>query len=349
MRPYAFLLYPFAVLYDLITWVRNRFFDWGWLKSKNPSITSVLVGNLSVGGTGKTPMVEHLIRLTQDRLKVATLSRGYGRKTSGFLKAEMGIKPSDIGDEPFQIFQKFSQSISVFVGEKRVEAMEKIASDFPETELVILDDAFQHRYLKADFNILLTTFDRPFFKDFLLPMGRLRESRIGAKRADLVVVTKCPQQLSKEEKAKITEQIKNYTKPLTPILFSAIGYGEIYPIKNQKMESKNVILLSGIANDSHLKSHVSQNFKLLETLKYPDHHEYGGEDFKKIQEVFSKYSAQKPVLVTTEKDAVKVKSNAPEGFLAEIPIFVLPIEVIFSPEDAQLLASLIDQVILQKK
>lgn len=346
MRPYAFLLYPFAVVYDLITRIRNKFFDWGWLKTYKSSIKSILIGNLSMGGTGKTPMVEYLVRKLKTSQKIATLSRGYGRSTKGFLKAKVGVSPSEIGDEPFQVFEKFGEEIAVFVGENRVEALKNIKSNFPENELVILDDAFQHRYVKADLNILLTTFKNPFCKDYLLPAGRLRESRSGAKRADLIVMTKCPNNLEETAKKELKSQLKTYNSS-APILFSSIGYGVPYCLEFEQNFSKNVILLSGIANDSQLKEFVSEKYELLETLTYPDHHDYEKSDFEKIKEVFTQHLPSKPVILTTEKDAVKVKSSCPEGFLREIPIFVLPIQVVFSPEDEQIIESIIDQVILQ--
>ncbi|WP_296701279.1 tetraacyldisaccharide 4'-kinase [Algoriphagus sp.] len=348
MRPYAFLLYPFAVLYNLITKIRNWFFELGWLKKTNSPIKSILVGNLSVGGTGKTPMVEYLIEKVKSRQKTATLSRGYGRKTKGFHQAKSGVKPSEIGDEPFQIFEKYGEEISVFVGEKRVEALNEIALNFPECELIILDDAFQHRYVQADSSILLTTFDQPFFSDFLLPVGRLRENRNGAKRADLIVVTKCPQGILDTEKKDLIKKIRKYNQ-LAPILFSSLGYGKPYPIHLESPFTRNVILLSGIANDKQLREYVSENFNLLETLKYPDHHEYVASDFKKIKQLVEKNSSQNPIIITTEKDAVKVKSYSLSGILEEIPIFVLPIQVVFSQEDEQYMESFIEQVILQKK
>lgn len=348
MRPYAFLLYPFAVVYNLITKVRNWFFDMGWLKTSESPIKSILVGNLSVGGTGKTPMVEYLIKKIKSKQETATLSRGYGRKTTGFLKAKPGILPSEIGDEPFQIFEKFGKDISVFVGENRVEALQKIRSDFPEIEFVILDDAFQHRYVKADLNILLTTFSDPFYYDHLLPMGRLRESRFCAKRADLIVVTKSPTGLSENEKMTLRSEINKYNSKV-PILFSSISYGKPIALNTKNSFSSHVILLSGIANDIQLKKYISENFNLLEVLKFPDHHDYAEADFEKMKQVFLTHSDRKPVIITTEKDAVKVKSNSPAGFLTEIPIFVLPIQVVFSQEDERVIESLIEKVILQTK
>ncbi|MBN3519851.1 tetraacyldisaccharide 4'-kinase [Algoriphagus lutimaris] len=345
MRPYAFLLYPFALLYDLITRVRNWFFDWGWLKSSQSPIPSILVGNLRVGGTGKTPMVEYLIEYLKSKKNIATLSRGYGRSTHGFLQASESSTPSDIGDEPFQIYEKYRNDISVFVGEDRFTAAFQITEKQPNTEVLLLDDAFQHRSFQADLNILLTTYDQPFFSDFLLPMGRLRESRSGAKRANLIVVTKSPRGLDVQEKDRFQKKIKHYNS-IAPILYSSIDYGKPVALQPEHKFSDSVILVSGIADDKQLKCFVSDNYKLLENFNYPDHHDYQQEDFERIKQVYHRYASKKPVIITTEKDAVKVKSSCPAGFLREIPIFVLPIQVVFSPEDEQIIERFIDQVIL---
>lgn len=349
MRWYAFLLYPFALLYNLVTRIRNWFFDLGWLKSVSTPIPSIVVGNLSVGGTGKTPMVEYLIRKLQKQLKVATLSRGYGRKTKGFLEAIKQITPQEIGDEPFQIYEKFGNDISVFVGEDRVGALEKIASIPTAPELVILDDAYQHRYVKGDLNILLTTYQKPFSSDFLLPMGRLRESRTGAKRADVIIVTKSPNGLSESEKRSLRGAFSPYKKQETAVLFSSISYGEPKSLSNSVSFSQKIILLTALANDRPLVEFVQEKYELLEVLRYPDHHDYSRADFDNIQAVVKQLESQNPVVLTTEKDAVKVKSNAPKGFLEEIPIFVLPIEMSFSADDELTLAKLIQQKVLNQR
>ncbi|MEP1085917.1 tetraacyldisaccharide 4'-kinase [Algoriphagus sp.] len=348
MRWYAFLLYPFALLYKLVTSLRNWFFDMGWLKSAHSPIPSIVVGNLSVGGTGKTPMVEFLIRMLQKEKSTAVLSRGYGRKTNGFLQANWMLSPDDIGDEPFQIFQKFGQDISVFVGENRVNALNKIAALPTSPELIILDDAFQHRYVTGDLKILLTTYQRPFYSDFLLPMGRIRESRAGAKRADVVVITKCPEALSASEKTRLISKVSPNIRMGTPVLFSSITYGRPFGLMNQTSITGKILLLTGLANDQPLVDYVRTKYDLLEVMSYPDHHDYGLSDFEKIRSKMNQYAAQKPVVFTTEKDAVKVKSNAPKGFLEEIPIFVLPIEVCFSPADELALAQLIQQKVFKR-
>ncbi|MDR7131046.1 tetraacyldisaccharide 4'-kinase [Algoriphagus sp. 4150] len=348
MRRYAFLLYPFALVYDLVTRLRNLFFDVGWLKSVSSPIPSIVVGNLSVGGTGKTPMVEYLIRMLYNEKRLATLSRGYGRKTKGFLKANPQVSPVEIGDEPFQIYEKFGKNISVYVGEDRISALREIASSPTVSEVVILDDAFQHRYVKGGLQILLTTYQKPFFSDFLLPMGRLRESRAGAKRADVIVITKCPEDLSSSDKAIFKKKSTSYGRGATPVLFSSISYGEPIPLSNSGIFSSRVIVLTGLANDRPLVDYVGGKYDLLEVLSYPDHYDYAVTDFDKIRAVYKQHEAQNPVVLTTEKDAVKVKSNAPKGFLEEIPIFVLPIEVNFSPADELALAQLIQQKVFKK-
>ncbi|MEB2776297.1 tetraacyldisaccharide 4'-kinase [Algoriphagus sp. D3-2-R+10] len=348
MRWYAFLLYPFALLYDLFTRLRNLFFDLGWLKSVSSPIPSIVVGNLSVGGTGKTPMVEFLIRMLRNERRLATLSRGYGRKTKGFLTATSQVFPEEIGDEPFQIYQKFGKEISVFVGEDRVKALKGIASKSDVPELIILDDAFQHRYVNGDLNILLTTHQKPFFSDFLLPMGRLRESRIGAKRADVIIITKCPEDLNISEKTSFASQVTPYSRPNTLVLFSSISYGKPEPLLISLFFSPKIILLTGLANDQPLIDYVSEKYDLLEVLSYPDHHDYSEVDFDKVRSIYKQHVTENPVVLTTEKDAVKVKSKAPKGFLEEIPIFVLPIEVRFSPADELALAQQIQQKVFKK-
>ncbi len=346
MRRYAFLLYPFALLYDLVTGLRNLFFDLGWLKSVSSPIPSIVVGNLSVGGTGKTPMVEYLIRMLHNEKRLATLSRGYGRKTKGFLKASPTVSPQEIGDEPFQVYGKFGTHISVYVGEDRVKALEEIEAKSDAPELVILDDAFQHRHVRGNLQILLTTYQKPFFSDFLLPMGRLREGKSGAKRADVVVVTKCPEALDSFEKDVIKSKMAAYS--VAPVLFSSISYGDPVPLHNPELFSSRIILLTGLANDRPLVEYVREKYDLLEVLSYPDHYDYKEVDFDKIRAVYKQHTLLNPVVLTTEKDAVKVKSNAPEGFLEEIPIFVLPIKMSFSSADELALAKLIQQKVFKK-
>lgn len=345
---YAYLLAPFALIFRIITGIRNLLFDLKILKSYRSPIPTLIVGNLSVGGTGKTPMVEFLIRNLQADFQIASLSRGYGRKTTGFLQAKQESSPSDIGDEPLQIYRNFHRKIKVFVGEDRVAALNKISRISPETELVILDDAFQHRRLNGDFYCLLTPYSFPFSDDFLLPMGRLRESRSEAKRADLVIVTKCPENLKRSSKEGIQNQLRSYLRPEVSVLFSEIGYGDPYSLGEPIPFSGPVIPVSGLADDRSFVSYCKDRFEVLDVLSFPDHHEYTLADLEQFAGLVGKHHRQKPVLLTTEKDAVKLKSLANRGFLGEIPIFVLPIEAKFQSEDKQMLLSYIREKFKKK-
>jgi len=344
MERFSFLLYPFAVLYGWITGIRNFLFDINFFKSKLTPLPSIIVGNLSVGGTGKTPIVEYLISQYSGEMKLATLSRGYGRKTKGFLKARPNSSPEEIGDEPFQIYQKYGDSVSVFVGEDRVNALAKMNLSNEKFNLVILDDAFQHRHVKAHLNILLTTYQKPFYSDFLLPMGRLREYRSGAKRADAVVFTKCPKTVGAVDRENKKQEVSKYLLPETPVLFSSISYGKPYPLNTRMKFKPDLILISGIANPETLINHLEKNYNLLKSIRFGDHHDYTESDVKEIAAVFESFM-EKPVLIITEKDADKVKLLLQAGFLKEIPIFVQPIQVQFSSEDESILRKLIAQKI----
>ena len=345
---YAYLLAPSSLIFRVITGIRNFLFDQKILKSFKSPIPTLVVGNLSVGGTGKTPMVEFLIRNFQNEFELVSLSRGYGRKTKGFLQASPQSTAEEIGDEPLQIYRNFEGKIRVFVGEDRVAALDKISNQSPKAELVLLDDAFQHRRLEGDFYCLLTPFSKPFSSDFLLPMGRLRESRSGAKRADLVVVTKCPETLSKAQKTAIENQIRPFLNPGVPVFFSKIGYGIPYSIVGKSAFSESVILVSGLADDRPFVSFCQEKFNLLEVMSFPDHHQYGKADLEKIVGLVKKHRKEGPVLLTTEKDAVKLKSLANQGFLGEIPIFVLPIEAKFESEEKQMLLNYIREKFKKK-
>ncbi|MCH6232775.1 tetraacyldisaccharide 4'-kinase [Cognataquiflexum rubidum] len=345
MRWYDPFLYPFALLYDGVTRYRNGMFDSGKKRSTEFLIPTVVVGNLNLGGSGKTPMVEFLVESLKDHYRLATLSRGYGRKTKGFLLAEQNLGPTDLGDEPFQIFSKYGNEVTVVVGEERVMAIPQIIYHRPETELIILDDAFQHRYVKADLQILLTTFQNPFFKDRVLPLGTLRESADGAGRADLIIVTKCPASITEEEKSVFQKEIRNYAD--VPILFAGIKYGNPEPLfqPNSKL-LKKVILVSGIANDGLFKEAAGKRFQVLETITFADHHRYTSADVRRILELVKKHEGA--MVLTTEKDAVKLKDGAFHDYLAEIPIFALPIKVDMDQNDSQYLIERITNIVKDK-
>lgn len=346
MRWYAPWLYPFALLYNGVIKVRNRMFDRGRLPSFHPDFPTVVVGNLNVGGSGKTPMVEFLIESFADQYRTVTLSRGYGRKTKGFLRASEDTGPDQIGDEPFQIFSKYGNKIHVTVGEKRVDAAKEIQSLLPDTQLLLLDDAFQHRYIHGDVNILLTTFQHPFFADHLLPAGTLREARSGAARADLIVVTKCPDGLQDSQRAFFRKEISRYTE--AQVLFAGLGYSAPKAVfgSDDAIGDRKVIVMSGIADNSQFLAEAKRRFEVLETLDFRDHHAYQESDIADLKRLSQKHAGA--AVLTTEKDAVKLKSPAFREYLAEIPIFALPVKIKLPEADAEFLRDRIRQVIEEK-
>lgn len=338
---YLFLLSPLAFCFDLVTRVRNFLYDQGIFKSKKSPIPTLVVGNLSVGGTGKTPHVVWFLERLKDDFRLASLSRGYGRQSQGFLQANLGSTTQVLGDEPHQIYHKFQREIPVFVGESRVLALEKMRQIDPKLNLAILDDAFQHRSLKGDFYVLLTPFRLPFFRDFLMPLGRLRESRSGARRADVIVVTKCPDSISEAEKQAYIASVRSYAGQ-KPVYFSALRYGHPYPVSSKSTSfSAEVILVSALADDSLFRDYAVQNFTVLESIHFRDHHHYSWQDAEKITLLAKKHPSRKPVILTTEKDAHKLKSLADQGFLGEIAIFALPITVKLEPNEEELLLCII--------
>lgn len=319
------LLFPFAFLYHLVTWARNRMYDAGLKPSASFEIPVISIGNLSVGGTGKTPMVEYVIQLLGKDFSMGTLSRGYKRTTKGFRIASASDNALTIGDEPYQFYKKHRREIVVAVGEDRAMAIPALLQDH-DLDVVVLDDAFQHRKVRPSFNMLLTDFNRPFFTDFILPSGRLRESRSGAKRADAVVVTKCPATLSAEKQADIVRVIERYTP--NPVFFTTIGYGDPIPFGETTGTITNeIILLSGIADPTTLVAYARQHFNVLDHLRFADHYQYKTRDIKKLRE---KLTGSNPVsLLTTEKDMVKLEADEFKKYIIGLPLFYLPISVGF--------------------
>lgn len=318
------LLFPFTLLYDLATRVRNYLFDIGYKTSFEFDRCIINVGNLSVGGTGKSPMVEYLIRLLKTDHKIATLSRGYGRKTKGFRIAGAEDTAGTLGDEPFQFHAKFEE-VTVTVGEERAVAIPFILAEKPDTEVIILDDAYQHRYVKPNFNILLTSYHKPFYDDWVLPSGRLRESRNGARRADCVILTKCPEAISKEERDQIKSQIQRYSNGL--VYFSKIEYKDPVPVLNSRNDwSDKVFLFTGIANPLHLQQYVKTNYNLIEELHFGDHHQFTVKD---IDQLISIANDRDLVFLTTEKDMVRLLSDELKQKIKELPLFYIPIETRF--------------------
>ena len=325
-----FLFLPFSWLYGLVTDCRNYLYDSECWETTNFSKPVINVGNLTVGGTGKSPHVEYLIRLLKDKYQVATLSRGYGRKTKGFIHADANANAKNIGDEPLQFFQKFKYEISVNVGENRVEALQKIFAQNSKTDVVILDDAFQHRPVKPSLNLLLIDYNRPIDCDYPFPAGRLRERRHGAKRADAVIITKCPDLLI-EERRKLKFKLNDYLKINTPIFFTKILYGKPQNCRSEfrNGDFKKVLLLSGIANPKPFEEYARANFEVIEHLIYKDHHDFSEKD---LEEIAVKIPDDSTAILMTEKDMVKFKPFLNHASLANISLYYLPIEIGFLEE-----------------
>jgi tetraacyldisaccharide 4'-kinase len=311
------ILFPFAILYGIITSIRNFLFDVGILKSYSFDLPIIAVGNLSVGGTGKTPQIEYLIRLLSDTYKIATLSRGYKRQSKGFVLADSGSNATVLGDEPFQFYQKFPE-IQVAVDADRKNGIEQLLLQKEIPQIILLDDAFQHRKVKAGFYILLTSYGDLYSNDFILPTGNLRESRSGAKRANIVVVTKCPKMLSHKEQKSIQSKLK-LTKN-QELYFSFIDYDDsIFSVeKTMKVsEIRNIdkLLLAGIAKPEPFFEFLKSDVNNHEILTYPDHYHFTEKDILDIKE-----KAQDKIIITTEKDYVRLKDSVLVSQLYYLPI-----------------------------
>ena len=285
----------------MVTWLWNKLYDLGFKKSKAYGFPVICVGNLSTGGTGKTPMVEYLIRLLKEDFTLATLSRGYGRATKGFLLASENTTAKTLGDEPYQFYHKFKDGVVVAVDEQRQRGISKLRELPNKPDLIILDDAFQHRKVKAGINILLTSYHHLYTNDIVLPTGNLREPRKGAKRADIIVVTKCPEGVSEHDKEQIIKAIN--PKDYQMVFFSTISYSEeIFSDSATLMINslKQFTLVTGIANPKPLLEHLDRNGLQYEHLNYKDHHNFSSTEIKVLE--------QKDIIVTTEKDYMRLKT-----------------------------------------
>ncbi|HYG38849.1 MAG TPA: tetraacyldisaccharide 4'-kinase [Cytophagales bacterium] len=322
------LLYPFAILYGLATSFRNYLYRAGYKKSAHFDTVVISVGNLTVGGTGKTPHVEYLIRLLKDRFKIATLSRGYGRKTKGFIWADDRSTAETIGDEPMQFYYKFKNEVKVTVGEKRILAIPTILKE-SETEVILLDDAYQHRKVERNLDILISDYNHPFYNDFILPAGRLRESRRGAKRADIVVISKCPPELQIGEKQEIKRSVDRYTKSSAPVFFTSIKYGAPVPVYNKMAFEGKILAVSGIARSELFETYVKGNYNFFNHLKFKDHHHYTQDDINSVIQEFNRIKEPQKSILITEKDMVKWQAFSINKILKDYPVFYLPIEVEF--------------------
>lgn len=325
LRSFRILLLPVALLYGLVITIRNWLFDIKIIKSATFSFPLICVGNLSVGGTGKSPMVEYLIEALQNDYQVAILSRGYKRKTKGYALANEATTALEIGDEPMQFHTKFPE-VAVAVGEERLVAIPQLLHDKPGTDVIILDDAFQHRYIKAGLNILLTDCSNLFYNDWFLPSGDLRDQRRSYKRAQIIVVTKCPPNMTIEEKEKITKRIS--ITPAQRLFFTSLHYKKPYHILTKQTvpltQKWSVLLVCGIANPKPLKKYIADYTATYDELLYNDHHIFTIDDLKKIRQHFERLEGNYKMIITTEKDAVRLQKFDEE--LKQLPLCVLPIK-----------------------
>ncbi len=332
-------LLPLSWLYGLIVKFRNMLFEMNILKSKSYATPVIAVGNITVGGTGKTPHVEYLIRLLQDKFNIAMLSRGYKRKSSGFVLATADTPMKMIGDEPYQIKQKYPK-ITVAVDAKRTRGIEHLIHDdsTKETDVILLDDAFQHRYVKPCINILLVDYHRPIISDTLLPAGRLREPLNGKDRADIVIVTKCPKDLKPMDFRVLTKQMNLY--PYQQLFFTTIEYDQMRPvfghpgdkwISLDELTEYHVLLLTGIASPKQMYYDVKPHAKDITSLAYGDHHAFKQKDIQHINETFASLPSPK-VIITTEKDMTRLEATEGLSDKVKASLYVLPVRVCFMLE-----------------
>jgi len=343
MQLFQIILFPLSLCYGLIMVCRNFFFNLGLIPSEKFPLPVINVGNLSCGGTGKTPHIEYLIRLLSPKYFVATLSRGYGRESNGFIIGSKRSRAKYIGDEPLQFAKKF-EAIKVAVDEKRKRGIKFLLKKYPSLGVILLDDAFQHRFVKPGFNILLTDYHNLFTEDYLLPSGSLREPRSGARRADTILVTKTPKIFSPITRRRIIEEI--LPRPNQVVLFSYIKYGNptlvyryssfVYPPVVSK-----ILLFTGIADDYPLKEHLKRQCGELVVLKFSDHHWYTQKDIENILKAFKDLPTQKKVIITTEKDMMRLKTPDLSTILKAIPLFYIPIEIAFHGNDQEKFDNLI--------
>lgn len=334
-RVLSYLLTPAAWVYGGITAVRNKLYDWGLLRSVSFDIPVVSVGNITVGGTGKTPHVEYIVEYLSSLYKVAVLSRGYKRHTKGFVLANTHSTPLTIGDEPYQIFSKYGYRIKVAVCESRVQGIRELQRVAPDVNLIILDDAFQHRAVQPKVNVLLMDYSRPVYYDNLLPLGRLRESKHSVGRADIVVVTKVPDSASPIDLRMISKNLDLWA--YQKLFFSRIHYGALTPVfvydikyvvtLDQLTRNDAVMLLTGIANPRPFVRHFKKYACRVKVNHFPDHHYFTRTDIQKIEEKFENMKASKKLIVTTEKDAVRLQGNPYFPQHLKPYIFFLPINV----------------------
>ncbi len=350
------VLLPLSKIYGIVVGVRNTMFDWGILKQKEFDVPIVSVGNIAVGGTGKTPHTEYVVEALRYSFHIGVLSRGYKRKTKGFVLASKNTSPSDIGDESYQIYQKYGNDVTVAVCEDRCEGISKLLEIDERINLIILDDAFQHRYVKSKVSIVLTEYNRPVFMDKMLPLGRLREPMHALNRADMVVVTKCPDGL---KPIKYTIFKKNLgLMAYQKVFFSKYEYCHLQPLYPEEVqeipylewlsERDVVYAVSGIDNPRPFVKYLKGFKSKIKLEIFPDHHNFTRKDIQKIEERFNSFKAVNKYIITTEKDAVRIVNNPYFPHHLKSKIFYLPLKVQFVQQDNMNFESHLRKLIAEK-
>ncbi len=341
MKKIRYILLPLSFLYGCILWLRNFLYNKGIFNSVSPTIKTISIGNISLGGTGKTPHIEYLLNLLADK-KTAVLSRGYGRNTKGTFVVKNGSHANETGDEPLQIARKFP-NVNVVVDGNRLRGIQYIEKHFPQTEIILLDDALQHRKLKAGLNVLLTTYGQPFTSDFYLPAGNLRDHKIRAFDADVIVVTKCPEKLIEAETEKLQKKLSRYSKN---IVFDKIEYRNISPLQtdtNNRIENyKKVIAITGIAKPAFFVDKVSTQFEVVKHFEFRDHYQFKASDVERFRNFIGSFAAGEIAAITTEKDAMRLKDLVKDSNPSDFPLFYWEIGIELEAEK-----SLFDNIILK--
>lgn len=333
--------------YCWVTDIRNFAFDKGWLKSSFFHLPVVSVGNLTVGGTGKTPHIEYIINLLKEEYHIATLSRGYKRASKGYVKATSGCDTSLIGDEPAQIKSKFPD-ITVAVDEKRVDGIEHLLSEEKQPDVILLDDAFQHRYVTPGLSIVLVDSNRPIWNDNVLPFGRLRERADGIKRADVIVVTKCPQTMQESQKQQFRQKLGQ--KNETPVFFSTVCYDKpkaLFDVAEQQCtigKGTNVLLLTGIARPEPLKKELESRGAEVTLMQFADHHNFSRAELDNVAKKFASLPSDNKTIITTEKDAERITGRNDLPYIIKEKCYSLPIKVRIMDEEKMFNQIIIDYV-----
>ena len=336
IRISAWVLFPLTIWYAIGVALRNFCFSIGILKERTHHVTTIGVGNLCVGGAGKTPVADYLLKLFKTDYRVALLSRGYKRSTKGFVEASEDASVETIGDEPYMLFKR-SPEVRVAVCENRNLGIDKLMSSPEPPQVVVLDDVFQHRYIRTSVNILLTEFGNPFFKDRVMPFGNLREFKSEYRRANIIIVTKTPEDLNPIDKKGFLHHIK--AKPHQQVFFTTIKYHNPVPLNvdNPSIELsdlKNVLFVSGIANPQPVVDKLSRT-AMVKHLPFADHHAFSKNDCELITSTFEQMSGEDKIIITTEKDSVRMVNSAAYQDIAHLPIYYLPIEIVFLNKDEE--------------